>query len=62
VLQPGLTITNVYGTDLNTDKSFYVIVTAAEHAFKILWWLEGLYTPGNRIYATEGRLSVKVKE
>lgn len=35
VLDRGLTITNVYGTDLSTDKSFYAIVTAAEHAFKI---------------------------
>lgn len=64
VLERGLTMTNVYGTDLSTDKSFYRIVTAAEHAFKILVWLEGLhftYTPGNRIYATKGRVSVKEK-
>jgi len=40
----GLTITNVYGTDLSMDKSFYAIVTAAEHVFKILVWLEGLCT------------------
>lgn len=44
VLERGLTITNVYGTDLSADKSFYSIVTAAEHVFKIPMWLEGLYT------------------
>lgn len=62
MLERGLTITNVYGTDLSANKSFYVIVTAAEHAFKIPVWLEGLYTRKPDICDVHGVVLAKVKK